>query len=486
VTAIALSPAAPQSRAGGVFGALVQKECAEQILSSRFVFGAVLSLLLCSLAATIRSQEYIRANHEESEYNQRWLASIYEQVQRDESVQVDGVRTLPPLAVLSTGLEPLTPVRFSCTKEGLRFGEGRAAKTPTDALFGQLDLAFVVGTLLSLLAIVLTFDSVTRERDEGTLSLVLSYPIRRPLLIAAKITAAIGSLTLCLLPSIAISLLISMAFGMPVGPIARWAAFFAASVAYLLVFTAAGVLISASVKQSSHAAVIAVFAWALPVFAAPRIISLIVVAVEPPTQENRIALKQEALISEAKVAFAAAQTEAFRAYLASGNETQGREQLNNAMKSAAVDLRKRRLDIERRMWDDIQREQNRRMAAAELLSYITPTALYTASVADFAATGSLQRRLFYSAAHHYYEDFGAPLAESRHVVFARVPGAATDRALVQKADLRPYLHRFSTPWVSTSETFLAALPRLVAVLAFAAICYVVACGALLRADVRRP
>jgi len=148
-------------------------------------------------------------------------------------------------------------------------------------------------------------------------------------------------------------------------------------------------------------------------------------------------------------------------------------------------LRKRRLDIERRMWDDIQREQNRRMGVAELMSYFTPTALYTASVADLAGTGSLQRRLLYTAAHRYYEDFGAPLAESRHVVFARVPGAATDRALVQKADLRPYLHRFSTPWVRTSEAFMAAVPRLVAVLAFAAICYVIACGALLRADVRR-
>ena len=78
---------------------------------------------------------------------------------------------------MSNGLESVLPQRFFSTKERLRFGEGRAARSTVEALAGPFDASFVIAFAFSLLAIVLTYNSISGERASGTLSLLLSYPV---------------------------------------------------------------------------------------------------------------------------------------------------------------------------------------------------------------------------------------------------------------------------------------------------------------------
>ena len=55
------------------------------------------------------------------------------------------------------------------------------------AIFGSLDLAFIVKVVLSLFAILLTFDAICGEREGGTLKLVLSNAVPRDRVILGKL-----------------------------------------------------------------------------------------------------------------------------------------------------------------------------------------------------------------------------------------------------------------------------------------------------------
>jgi len=63
-------------------------------------------------------------------------------------------------------------------------------QTPSKPLFGVIDLFFIVQVVLSLTAIVFTYDAVCGEKEEGTLRLTASFPVSRATLCAGKLIGA--------------------------------------------------------------------------------------------------------------------------------------------------------------------------------------------------------------------------------------------------------------------------------------------------------
>lgn len=187
--------------------ALLRKELVDHRHGYRIHVGLVICVTLCGLAGWVRIADVRTAHAERQQFLQRWFPSVEEQLDRDENVQIENTRAVSPSSVFSVGLEPTIPFRFSSAKEGLHYGETRAARNTVDALFGYIDVAFVVTVLLSLLAIALTFDSVCGERADGTLALLLSYPTSRETLLAAKILGSTIVLLGCAVPSILLVLL---------------------------------------------------------------------------------------------------------------------------------------------------------------------------------------------------------------------------------------------------------------------------------------
>ena len=57
---------------------------------------------------------------------------------------------------------------------------------PVLAVFGELDLTFTVAYILSLIAILFGFGSISSERENGTLSLMLAGPTRRTSVVLAS------------------------------------------------------------------------------------------------------------------------------------------------------------------------------------------------------------------------------------------------------------------------------------------------------------
>ncbi|WP_437952681.1 DUF3526 domain-containing protein [Sorangium sp. So ce296] len=93
-----------------------------------------------------------------------------------------------PLTALAIGQSDLLTSRattnlWSNARTLLR---NREVQNPLNLLAGRFDLAFVIIYLLPLVALALTFDLVSREREQGTLAMVLCQPISLRRLIAGK------------------------------------------------------------------------------------------------------------------------------------------------------------------------------------------------------------------------------------------------------------------------------------------------------------
>lgn len=478
------APAVMLARKKSLFRVLLRKELADHLHGRRFLAGAIVCMLLCSIAAVVRLQDYRQAHQERSLFLQRWEPSVREQIEREEIIEVENTRSVSPLSVLSNGLEPITPFRFTSTKEGLRFGQSRGAQNVVDALFGSLDLTFVVGVILSLLAIALTFDSICGERSGGMLALLLSYPIARGTVLLAKVTAVIALVAMCFLPSFVTAMLIMQAGGAPILSALHCVVFFAIASLYVTLFVVIGVGVSATRRTPTDAALTCLFLWVFFVFVTPRAIGLFVGIMRPSVRGVELSLREDEAMSRIRTEHSVRMRKAYEQYVTGEGDLEGRmHDFLEFRKRATNDFREARKKLRTRMWEEQDREESLRETYLRSLSFISPTALFNQAGAELSWTGFEQRQHFRDTVRVYDETIGRRLAESTESFTART-SPRTSSHMVTHEDIRPYLVPYKHTWVSSRE-ILASVVAPVAVLAlFVVVAFGWANRALARLDVR--
>ena len=361
---------------------------------------------------------------------------------RNEPLEITSVRSASPLTPMSNGLESVLPQRFFSTKERLRFGEGRAARSTVEALAGPFDASFVIAFAFSLLAIVLTYDSISGERASGTLSLLLSYPVSRRLLFVSKAVASMTLLWIWLLGALAV-LAGSMALlGLPLGNPIRWLLMAVTAGLYLACWALLSLAVSAATRRPSVSLLVSLVLWASLVLIVPRLLppilsrgwgaeKLVRVAVLEENENQRLRDEYRETVNHlfAKFAFAGLSDET------------ARSEFMDAQRRAQDKLDRERHELNARIWDQQRRIESAMEDQALWLSVLSPTAMFQRAAAEIAQTGYRERELFYGAARTYYQNIGVRLAEShptfmsldqenqrRRVWSFQVSGAPTHRA----------------------------------------------------------
>lgn len=246
---------------------IVEKEFLEKILTLRFATALILSLGLSIISAFVLSNDYAQ---ELSDYNTR--VQLHNETSSDASIIVD--RKPLPLATMFHGIakDSAAFVRLS-TDTHPEPGE-TIDDNPLSVLFPTVDLVFVIGIVMSLLAILFAYDAVSGEREAGTLALISSNPVKKPMLIFGKWIGGYLSLILPCSVGLLIGLAIISLHPMIQFSSADWGAFgliFLGTMVYLSCFFALGVLISALTSRSSTAILALLFLWALSVFVIPSL-----------------------------------------------------------------------------------------------------------------------------------------------------------------------------------------------------------------------
>ena len=128
----------------------------------------------------------------------------------------------------------------------------------------KIDWEFVIGYVLSLIAILFTFDSISGERERGTLRLTLANSIPRHTVLIGKFLGALVSISVPFMLSILMNLLVISTSGEVQLGIDAWnrlGIIFLVAMLYLCLFLALGLLVSSRVRQSAASLVILLLIW---------------------------------------------------------------------------------------------------------------------------------------------------------------------------------------------------------------------------------
>lgn len=243
-------------------GHLIRKEFLTNIFSFRFLITFVLLIVVVLATSVILTNDYVRKLDEFSQ-RQADIESYLRQYAHFNRIGNIIAPAQPPLAFYSLirGISP-------------EVNMGEFNDDPLPVMFPLIDLTFVVAVLLSLVALLFSYDAVCGEREDGTLKLMLANRVSRAGVLIGK---AIGGTLTLLIPfvfSIGLSLLIILLNPRVSWKGSDWGALgliLLAAVLYVFLFFCLGLFISARHKSGTSSIMTSLFIWVLFILVIPSL-----------------------------------------------------------------------------------------------------------------------------------------------------------------------------------------------------------------------
>ena len=158
---------------------IIRKEFLDKISTLRFFIALLLSFGLTTISASVLSSNYAQ---ELADYHAR--VKLHTETKSEGLVIVD--RKPSVLSVLFPGI-------VNNSARSVRLEVDLYPETietiddnPLSVLFATVDWTFIIGIVMSLLAILFAYDTVCGERETGTLALMTSNSTPKPMLILGK------------------------------------------------------------------------------------------------------------------------------------------------------------------------------------------------------------------------------------------------------------------------------------------------------------
>ncbi len=245
-----------------MLGTLIEKEIRGHILSFRFLAIFVLLLVVVPVTVLILTNDTLRRQDEYSRRQadiQDYLAH-YAHFNRLQNVVAP---TAPP-----------SP--FQALVRGLSDEAGLDTfyNDPLPIMFPLIDLTFIVTILLSLAALILSYDALSGEREDGTLKLMLANGVPRFRIVLGKTLGGIAVLGVSFIVALALGmilLLLNPRLGWKNGDGAALIIIVAASVLFIGFFYGLGVFISSRHGSSASSILTSLFVWVLLVLVVPNL-----------------------------------------------------------------------------------------------------------------------------------------------------------------------------------------------------------------------
>ncbi len=241
---------------------IIAREFLDNILNLRFMIGLVLCLIITVACIVILAHDY---RQELADYNHR--VNLQEEFLGKYAL-TDWINQMMP------GQKP--PEQFRPLIIGVPGNETQNSldDNPLTILFPRLDFLFIVTIIMSLLAILFSYDAIAGERQSGTLRLVIANSVSRTTILFGKF---IGGVTSLIIPFI-LALLIGVLY-INLNPGIRWdgsawvelALLTAASITFITSFYLLGLMVSAFSRYSAISILNCLFLWALLVLVIPNV-----------------------------------------------------------------------------------------------------------------------------------------------------------------------------------------------------------------------
>lgn len=339
--------------------------------------------LLCSTLiplGVIFNQKAVVATTAEVERARSEYELSLEGIGTTDLLEIKAFRFPPPLAGLARGLHGELPSVATLDRKGMTFSRGQGVDNPTRSLFGAIDLLFIVKFILSLVAIALSYDLISGEKELGTLRLVLSHPVPRDSLLLGKVLAAAVTLLLPFAFAALLSLLLlQLVGGQALSTGRTWAEailLLLVSALYLCVFVNLGALVSCLTRRSVSSMMILLAIWGAWVAVIPQASGLLAEVVSPAESTESFQLRKKLLERDIDRQRGAA----LRPYFGRDDYAEVREPI-----AARFDEELHRLET--RMEETFENQRRTQSRTALALASLSPAASLSFAATALAGTG---------------------------------------------------------------------------------------------------
>jgi ABC-type transport system involved in multi-copper enzyme maturation permease subunit len=392
---------------------IVKKELSANLVSFRFI---LIFLLCCTLILV--SAYTMRDKYDERVKEYSAAVNIHKQ----ELAEAEGQQGLQQAAISGYKLDkPPTPL--SVIVEGMEGAagnystinilstptlEGGSGSDPMFAYFGTLDIMYIVRVVLSLVAILLTYDAVSGEREQGTLKLALSNSLPRSTVLLSKCIGGYITLLLPFLVPLLIGLLILTTSGSINFAGEEWirlGLILMASLLYVGVFLMLGLLVSSRTNRSTTALMMLLFIWVVVTLAAPKVSMLVAGKIHDVPSIQEVQAEKDAAMAQ---------------ILGDGQQRVQKHIRDHQSEMGDPERRTEILaevgEMQEEIFNDISRRKGQidaeyeakkasQFQLASRLSRISPASVYTYAATELARSGFSRQDRFIRAARAYQVGF---------------------------------------------------------------------------------
>ena len=276
---------------------LVRKELLDHMLSLRFAIACVVCLLAFLLSFGLMTRDYREAM---STYNMNRTMHRNELLQISEPWILSSGRMVDrPLNVLNVLVKGISGE----LTESVRVRHGSVdfpevgEQVPVAALFSEVDFVFIVGVIMSLLALTFAYDAVSGEYEPGTLKVLMSYSIPRDMVILAKwiggFLALVGPFALAFSAGLLIAAMtpeVDPGFedGLSI------VSLFLLAMLYIGAIYTLGLLVSCRTQTTSTSITVLLLLWLVLILAVPNMAPVVTTQLVPiPSMESLAREKKE-------------------------------------------------------------------------------------------------------------------------------------------------------------------------------------------------
>ncbi|MFC1562903.1 ABC transporter permease subunit [candidate division KSB1 bacterium] len=261
---------------------IINNEILDHIKSLRFMLTFILLFLLMTISAFLYIPEYNQKIDDFMQNRNKTLAQFSDRASQRAglffvfSFNYNGpwiYKTPNHLSFISEGQDENLPNAFQPSAFKVYGPSKRIRSNILLWRINALDWALIIGFVLSFTSLILVYDRISGERENGTLRLYLSNPVSRSIVLLGKFLGGFACLSISLLISMLMHIIILLLFGNIPFASVEWIIIgiaFLVSLLYISVFLMLGLFISSRTKESATSLVVALLCWAMFVIVIPR------------------------------------------------------------------------------------------------------------------------------------------------------------------------------------------------------------------------
>ena len=481
---------------------IAKREILDNLTRLRFALTVVLVMALMLLNAVIFvSSQYRRRI---AQYSQDINTATESMKKRSASLGELGVagpgdlyKKPSPLAFVATGADAKLPKRVTANASSgsnwnapnfyyshsnnwwLEYTQDVFQKNDALPNFTALDWTFIIGLVMSFMAVLFTYDAISGEREIGTLSLLMSNSVSRATVLLAKFIGAFLTLMLPLFIGILLNLMIVNASKLVALDGSEWVRFgiiVVVSALYISIFLWLGLFISSQFSNSSSSLLVLLLIWVVFVVLIPNTMGALASGFQQVPSRSEVFRSKQAKLDEIHERYWKD-----RRLFQFGSPSDNPPNIE-ALRTWAGYLTER-ADAKSRFDDEHLDKQFAQVEFTQQITRLSPAAIYKYALESLSGTGFARHKRFIQQARRYRQQFVDFIQsedrtdnESYHVYLVK-------EGLSRKPVAFNSIPKFSEE-LTLDITFKGALLDLMLLVSLLLLLFMVAVLAFLRSDVK--